>query len=101
MRGSWSLHLRGEDKKSLSTEEKTRGSGAYPFGARTTPNSLIEEKARLRDGGFLESTPSGRGQHYPLRKRRDVLGLHLQDEDKTNSLIEEKACSRVKVNTVI
>jgi hypothetical protein len=40
MGGSWSLRLRGEDNT----------------------NSLIEEKARSRDEGFLESTPSGRGQ---------------------------------------
>jgi hypothetical protein len=31
MRDSWSLRLRGEDKKSSSTEEETRGSGVYAF----------------------------------------------------------------------
>ena len=35
--GSCSLRLRGEDKKSLSTEEETRHSEVCTFGARTTP----------------------------------------------------------------
>jgi len=75
MRGSWSLGLPGEDNTSLSTEEETRWFGVYAFGARTTPNSLIEEEARSRDEGSWSLRLRGEDKRvYPLRKRREVLG---------------------------
>jgi hypothetical protein len=119
MRGSWSLRLRGEDKESLSTEEETRGSRVYAFGARTTPNSLIEEEARSRDEGFwglrlrgkdkkslsIEEETRGSGVYafgartkrvHPLRKRREVVESTPSGRaQKELSTEEETRCSGV------
>jgi hypothetical protein len=84
--------LRGQN--SLSTEEETRRSGVYAFGARTTPIRWLR-KRRVEGWGILESTPSGRGKHEFIHWGRDETfwSLRLRGEDNTNSLIAEKARS--------
>jgi hypothetical protein len=63
-RGSWSIRLRGEDKKSLSADERFWG---LCLQGENNINSLMKEEAGLRDGRFWGLRLRGEDKRvYPL-----------------------------------